>query len=85
VEILILRHEVTRAAPSGEQALPDLTGRSWLVGVELVIQVMRPGNIRVSVRRVDRVIGREAGMVTQGVGAVGRALPGSVFGEVDGR
>ena len=52
------------------------------VGAELVVHVMRPGNIRVSVPRADRDIGREAGMATQGVGAV---LPGSVFGEVDGR
>ena len=32
------------------------------VGAELVIQVMRPGCIRVSTRRVDRDIGGEAGM-----------------------
>jgi hypothetical protein len=39
------------------------------VGAELVIHVMRPGNIRVSVHRADRDVGREAGTM-QGVGAV---------------
>jgi hypothetical protein len=55
-----------------------------LVGAELVIQVMRPGSIRGSVHRADRGVGREAGKVTQGVGALGAALPGSVFGEAGG-
>jgi len=55
------------------------------VGAELVIHVMPPGNIRGSVHQADRDVGREAGRVTQGVEAVGAALPGSVFGEADGR
>jgi hypothetical protein len=32
------------------------------VGAELVIHVMRPGRTRVSIRRADRDVGREAGM-----------------------
>lgn len=35
------------------------------MGVELVIHVMRSGNIRVSVHRADRHVGREAGKRTQ--------------------
>jgi hypothetical protein len=54
-------------------------------GAELVIHVMRPGNIRGSVHRADRDVGREAGKVMQGVGALGAALPGSVSGEAGGR
>ena len=54
------------------------------VGAELVIQVMRPGSIRGSVHRADRGVGREAGKVTQGVAALGAALPGPVFGEAGG-
>jgi hypothetical protein len=61
------------------------TPLSTPAGAELVIHVMRPGGIRVSVHRADRDVGREAGTAMQGVGAVGVALPGSVFGEVDGR
>jgi hypothetical protein len=55
-------------------------GRVRPVGAELVIHVRRPGNIRVSVHRADRDVGCEAGTAMQGVGAVGAALPGSVFG-----
>jgi hypothetical protein len=54
------------------------------VGAELVIHVMRPGSIRGSVPRADLDVGREAGMATQGLGAVGAALPGSVSGEAGG-
>jgi hypothetical protein len=50
------------------------------VGAELVIHVMRPGNIRVSAHRADRDVGREARTTMQAVGAVGAALPDSVFG-----
>jgi hypothetical protein len=46
------------------------------VGAELVIHVMRPGSIRGSVPRADLDVGREAGMATQGLGAVGAVLPG---------
>ncbi len=35
------------------------------MGVESVIHVMRSGNIRVSVHRADRHVGREAGKRTQ--------------------
>jgi len=41
-------------------------GRVRPVGAELVIHVMRPGNIRVSVHRADRDVGREAGTAMQG-------------------
>ena len=34
------------------------------VGAELVVHIMRPGNIRVSVHRVDRDVEREAGKAT---------------------
>ena len=56
-----------------------------VVGAELIIHLMRPGNIRGSVHRADRDVGLEAGKATQGVEALGAALPGPVFGEDDGR
>jgi hypothetical protein len=55
------------------------------VDAELVLHVMRPGNIRASVHRADRDVGREAGAAAQRVGALGVALPGSVSGASDGR
>jgi hypothetical protein len=55
------------------------------VGAELVVHVMRPGNIRVSAHRADHDVGREAGRVTPGVEAVRAVLPGAVSGEIDGR
>ena len=54
------------------------------VGAELVIHLMRSGNIRGSGRRAGRGVGREAGKATQGVGAVVAALPGPGFGEAGG-
>jgi len=47
------------------------------VGAELVIHLMRPGNIRGSVHRADRDVGLEAGKATQGVGVLGAALVGA--------
>jgi hypothetical protein len=47
--------------------------------------LMRPGNIRGSIHRADRDVGREVGKATQGVEVVAAVLPGPVFGEADGR
>lgn len=55
------------------------------MGAELVIHVMRPGYIRVSVHRADRDVGREAGTARRGRERGGAVLPGSVFGEAEGR
>jgi len=58
--VVLVRRDLSKdaALPSG----------SYPVGAELVIYVMRPGRIRVSVRRADRAVGGDAGVVTQAVG-----------------
>jgi hypothetical protein len=54
------------------------------VGAELVIHLMRPGNIRGSIHRADRDVGREAGKAPQGVAVLGAARPGPGLGEAGG-
>jgi hypothetical protein len=50
------------------------------VGAELLIQVMRPGCIRVSTRRAGRGVGREAGMAPQVVVVTSVVLLGEAHG-----
>ena len=49
---------------------------SQRVSAELVIRVMRPGCIRVSTRRADRDVRREAGMAMQVVVVTSMVLLG---------
>jgi hypothetical protein len=90
VSLIEDQHEVGEFGPEGAdeffgEAVCSRAARRNPVGVELVIHVMRPGNIRVSVHRADHDVGREVGTATPEVGAVGAALPGSGSGEADGR
>jgi hypothetical protein len=55
-----------RMRNGADDDLPKPMNRVGPVGAEFVVHVMRPGNIRVSVHRADRDVGREAETAMQG-------------------